>query len=854
MSKLWIGVLLGMLVLNFSWVDVQAIVIKDDFVVNDDTTEGNHNDPTVGLNNDGKALIVWEDSRNASCNIYGQHYNESGVATDSNLKVSTQSGNTIEYNPSIAVEQDGSFLVVWRTGYAQRYSADGIIQDSTFQLFSSDIKYYVDIAIDTTGTIIMVWRRNVSGSGYEIFMQRFNSSGDSLGPKIIVNDDETSESQNNPNIALDGRGKFMVVWEDERNGTNNEIYGQLFDETGAPVDSNFLINDTTGSFSHKKPSVATDFAGRFLVTWNDNRNGNDKIYGQFYDNTGTPVNNNFLINDDEGSSGKYSSSCAMDSAGNAVVVWYDGRTGGYHIHCQRFTSTGDTIGSNFQVDENLGSENSHKPKVYMNKGGEFIVVWDNDIENNSIYARRYDATGNPYGIEFKVNDNMGTKNQQFPAVDMNQIGNTVVVWSDYRTPTGIYGQRLDNDGNLIDVNFLITDNGYYPDVAVSNSNNFVVVWRYSSSIYLQRFNASGDTINGIIKISDSTGNHQRHYPSIGMNDTSSFVVAWQDYRNGSYEIYAQRFTPEGDTIGINFKANDTTISCYAPSVAISSSGRFLITWRDVRNGNNDIYAQLYDTDGSMVDSNFKVNTTDGSSNQLNPSVASNTSSKFIVVWEDYNSPRGIYGQWYDTTGTPIDSNFKISESTSAYKPEVACDSAGKTVVTWYDNRDGNNNIYAQRYNADHSPNGENYKVSNEVEGLNPGQYHPDVTTNGNRICYVWYDARQQKGYDIIGKVTDWEFVSIEEIANYKLQNAKLEIHPNPIIQSMSISYYLPTKATVSLKIYDVSGRIVKTLINEEKTAGNYNVSFDAKKLATGIYFAKFKTGDCKITKKILLIK
>jgi hypothetical protein len=59
---------------------------------------------------------------------------------------------------------------------------------------------------------------------------------------------------------------------------------------------------------------------------------------------------------------------------------------------------------------------------------------------------------------------------------------------------------------------------------------------------------------------------------------------------------------------------------------------------------------------------------------------------------------------------------------------------------------------------------------------------------------------------------------------------------------------------VSLKIYDITGREVRTLVNEEMAAGTFNVSFDASKLATGVYFYTLRSNDFVSTKKMILIK
>ena len=59
---------------------------------------------------------------------------------------------------------------------------------------------------------------------------------------------------------------------------------------------------------------------------------------------------------------------------------------------------------------------------------------------------------------------------------------------------------------------------------------------------------------------------------------------------------------------------------------------------------------------------------------------------------------------------------------------------------------------------------------------------------------------------------------------------------------------------VSLKVYDILGNEVATLVNEEKSAGNYEVNFDASKLSSGIYYYELTSGVFRTTKKMILLK
>ena len=79
-------------------------------------------------------------------------------------------------------------------------------------------------------------------------------------------------------------------------------------------------------------------------------------------------------------------------------------------------------------------------------------------------------------------------------------------------------------------------------------------------------------------------------------------------------------------------------------------------------------------------------------------------------------------------------------------------------------------------------------------------------------------------------------------------------YPNPFNPITSIQYAIGSRQFVTLKVYDVLGNEIITLINEEKPVGDYEVQFDASKQASGIYFYQLRAGDYIETKKMILLK
>jgi hypothetical protein len=831
-----------------------AQIVKDDFRVNNDTIGGTNAEADVEILENGEEIIVWRDERNGNTNNYGQVYDNTGTPVSTNFKVSTFDGSYTEYTPSISSFGD-SLLVIWQYRYGQWLLSDGSQEGQTFNL-NSGILYSPDAAVSDSGFFV-VWHYTFSTNGFEIFLKRFNHNGDSIGPRITINDAGTN-NQRDARIAMNNDGYSVVVWRDDRNSSSYpDVYGQLLNPSGAKTGGNFRINDNpTGSSVQYHPSCAMDFEGNFIVVWTDYRDGsNTNIYGQRFDNSGNPLGGNFLITDAEENSTQYSPSCATDSAGNFVVVWQDYRDGYANVYGQIFDTSGVAQGANFRIDQNSGSANANNPRISMNENN-FVVTWYITINSyTSIFKRRFDNDGTPVGDEVKVNDLDGTAGQLYPTIDMSISGNIVATWSDYRYPQGIYFQKLDTLGNKVGENVHIAY-GHSPDLAVAEDSSFVITYEYSSDIYYQRIRPSGDTIGSPIIISDTDVGY-RSISEVDIDSDKNAVAAWHDSRNGDDDIYAQMMDSAGAFVGINFKVNDdpgTEEQAY-PDVAMSPSGKFLIIWYDYRNGNNDIYGRIYQPDGTPTGSDFRIDS-GGVFEQYYPKAEYLPDGNFIVVWQDYRIPYGIYAQIIDSMGVHIDTNFRVSDH-RGHAPSVSVAPTGEFVITWQDYSSNQYDIYAQKYNADYSPDSTNFKVNNEIEGINPNQDWPDVVTDGNNYIFAWQDSKWQKGWDIAAKVFKWEQGGVEE--NESASTMLLQNFPDPFLNSTTIFYQIGRKQDFSIKIYNLSGMLINTLVEGTAEPGIHSFNWKGKDkkgkdVPAGIYFCRLTTESTTHSIKMMLLR
>ena len=121
------------------------------------------------------------------------------------------------------------------------------------------------------------------------------------------------------------------------------------------------------------------------------------------------------------------------------------------------------------------------------------------------------------------------------------------------------------------------------------------------------------------------------------------------------------------------------------------------------------------------------------------------------------------------------------------------------------------------------------------------------------------DGRLQyrlKQIDFDGKFEYSEIIAVETHRGVSLPK-EFELqqnYPNPFNPSTSIEYSVPSSEYVSLKIYDIIGNEVATLVNEQKSAGNYEVKFNASSLTTGMYIYKINAGSFTKVRKMMLVK
>jgi hypothetical protein len=128
-----------------------------------------------------------------------------------------------------------------------------------------------------------------------------------------------------------------------------------------------------------------------------------------------------------------------------------------------------------------------------------------------------------------------------------------------------------------------------------------------------------------------------------------------------------------------------------------------------------------------------------------------------------------------------------------------------------------------------------------------------ITSNSGKLSLMWMDNRTGV-YQIWSAIIDYSTLGVEEfskqIHNYRIaQN-----FPNPFNPSTNIKYSIPELSNVVIKVFDILGNEIETLVNEEKPIGTYEVKWDAKNNPSGIYFYRIIADNFIETKKMVLME
>ncbi|HVS03995.1 MAG TPA: hypothetical protein VMT16_14615 [Thermoanaerobaculia bacterium] len=249
------------------------------------------------------------------------------------------------------------------------------------------------------------------------------------------------------------------------------------------------------------------------------------------------------------------------------------------------------------------------------------MVWQSDTspsdaEFGSIWARVYDASGNPVGSDFQVNTST-SGDQIDPAIAMADNGTFVIVWHDDADRPGTSQPR-------------------------------------GREVRARVFNANGAPVTGEIQLNTVTGGTQRS-PEVAMRPDGQFVAVWTDLARD--HAFARRFAANGAPLDAEEFQVSVLNDAANPSVAVDPlGGSFMVVWESRNSNGNDssfesVQARGFAWSGAGLSAQVQVNQSTNS-NQFEPRVAAAGGEQFFVIWRSQAvNPERVDGRGISVTGT-----------------------------------------------------------------------------------------------------------------------------------------------------------------------------------------------------------
>ena len=366
-----------------------------------------------------------------------------------------------QYAPSVAGLPDGGFVVTWFSPnqggmHLQRYDSSGspVGSETRVNTTSEFTPSAPEITALADGGYIVSWQcqNQPGGNYYDVYVQRFDSSGATAGPETRVNT-FINDAQAIQAITGLADGGYVVVWGSlYQDGSDWGIYSQRFDASGTAVGGETRVNTTVLEIQVRSVVTALEDGG-YVVSWMSGSRADDStydVYLQRYDSTGSAVGGEVRANSTTAGLQGFQSIAGLSDGGFVVAWTSNGQDGsGYGIYAQRYDAAGAKVGGETLVNTATAGDQQN-PIITSLADGGFVVTWESSTKDGSgygIYLQRYDAAGQTSGGEVQVNATTLGDQRGPAAVTALADGGFIVTWaSDGQDGSGygVFARRFDS--------------------------------------------------------------------------------------------------------------------------------------------------------------------------------------------------------------------------------------------------------------------------------------------------------------------------------------------------------------------------------------------------------------------------
>ena len=443
-------------------------------------------------------------------------------------------------------------------------------------------------------------------------------------------------------------------------------------------------------------------------------------------------------------------------------------------------------------------------------------------------------------------------------IKFSKSENEGITWSSSITISDVSGNCIDSDN---------TTEGAVP--CVSPDGEIYVSWAGPLGLVFDKSTDGGETWGSDIFVSDMPGGWDFDVPGIyrcnGMPitmcdisnspDRGTIYIVWADQRNGTTntDIFLSKSTDKGNTWSIPVKVNNDATArhqFFVWSTIDQSTGHLWFVFYDRRNttgSETDVYAAK-STDGGVTFDNFKISEkpftpTSGVFFGDYTNIAAFNGKIYPIWMRLHNGQLSIWTTIIEDDPVPVElSNFSLSVNRNNVE------------LTWETSSETNNHGFIIERRRVNSNSDSKWMEIGFVQGkgtsteINKYRFVDSPTLNG-----VYNYRLKQVDFNGSFEYSKEVEVSVMVIEDFAL----MQNYPNPFNPSTVIKYQVAEGSHTTLKVYDVLGREVITLVNEEQTAGEYEVEFLISKdlsLSSGFYFYQLRAGNFIQTRKMIYLK
>ena len=723
--------------------------------------------------------------------------------------LSASIGPDVCRNPVIAVPGDTTW-VAWETDrngnwdiYARSYGSG--VWSTPVQMTESDSSDLAPVLVkDRTDRIWFVWESKHSGL-WKVYIRAFGGQ--------TMTEDQPSPLNTvgslNPDAAVDRSNNLWVVWQSPGSMSldSADIYGKYFD--GMDWTGPFRI--TQHPANDGAPKVAVDSTGRVWVVWQSDREGNEDIFATYYDGDAwldSPVHIA------AGPSGDFTPQVSVDSRGRVWFAWMSN----FNVFTRFYDGELSAV---FQVT--VGYFVHQNPRIIGDGSSNLWVIWVKEESGENIHARYYN------GSSWSTADTTALflGDDRSPALGVDRMDNLWQVWEHE-------GDILLRYANIPPVP---PTSGFEPSGGIElHEQQPTILWEAADEPpelmhYVIQFDDEGFlngenflyiTDDGVtsLRVQDLLTDNTRWYYRIQTVDPTELGSPWSEIQDFYVDVFDEPpYPPEDFTI-------EGMVGTEVKTVTPTFMWRYGGDNDPLDTGGETWYRLQIDDDLTWTDPVCEIETLPGDTMTQSDPLEENRSYfarvRAAVVGEDLPS------QWSDTL------SFWINTENSAPAVEVLGPNGGEV---W----SGQQSI---RWSAtDLDDDSSALTIAIKLSHDNGGSWEdlPETDASGNAMSlndglYLWDIPSDLRGREFLiqiiatdpdnawgGDVSDAPFI-ISTLA-FDCQPRLFSPNGDGYDDEVTISFDLADDSDVTVKVYDLAGRLVRLLIQDERIAVSNGLNF-----------------------------